>query len=496
MSFEQQNSFEEPTNREELEKDDNESFDRIVGTPEYQQAEQYWRDHFDDKDDLDVENNDADNSQNPEPRLTDSNEKNKTTKENKKLVPQESQEKINNVFKEIETNLKNQPESVQKLYQEKRGEFKTFATVNGKDFIFTDKNNDELISLVRDSEFPNKWKTRAFRISGSDHQWKSLPGLRSDGHSYMKGEEDNLLHHYVQSAKLDKNMYQIISSLPEGYIRTEEAKKYLPIKNKRFEDEFEFKEEYIELKNKEWRYQQGGLQWFFDRFMILNKEKKQLGLDSDFYKMLKKDSEGNRSLKKVVDAIEELNQDPVAKKDIADWNEKVPGFMADLTYFINEEYSDCYKKFIKKYQEGLNDFVEWGFAHPFPKGMIPDFSKEKMVDSYKKNNIDIEEYEVKSPEGDDLIFAMARDEKGRIYIDNIYDPRVGMNDYGIPNQICQMGHLVYKPEEYKDYAFGIPEKYKKPGSEGQYTDISALWEKSPIIKNFKEELIKRGVIAS
>jgi len=113
----------------------------------------------------------------------------------------------------------------------------------------------------------------------------------------------------------------------------------------------------------------------------------------------------------------------------------------------------------------------------------------------KDNNIYIEEYKVNSPEGDEIIFAMARDEKGRIYIDNIYDPRVGVNDYGIPSQIIQMGHLVYKPEDYAvQCTFGFPEKYNRGQESSSYRDISALWENIPVIKNYKEELIRRGVL--
>jgi hypothetical protein len=82
-----------------------------------------------------------------------------------------------------------------------------------------------------------------------------------------------------------------------------------------------------------------------------------------------------------------------------------------------------------------------------------------------------------------------------VYIDNIYDPRVGMNDYGIPEKITQMGHLVYKPEDYESQVrLGVPEKYLGKRTAGGYVDISALWEKIPVIKNFKEELKKRGVL--
>jgi hypothetical protein len=89
---------------------------------------------------------------------------------------------------------------------------------------------------------------------------------------------------------------------------------------------------------------------------------------------------------------------------------------------------------------------------------------------------------------------MAYDDKGRVYIDNIYDPRVEIGDYGIPSEIVQMGHLVYKPEDYRQQTYAIPEKYLNDKTSHKYIDISALWENIPVIKKFKEELKKRGVL--
>ena len=89
---------------------------------------------------------------------------------------------------------------------------------------------------------------------------------------------------------------------------------------------------------------------------------------------------------------------------------------------------------------------------------------------------------------------MAYDSKGRVYIDNIYDPRVSASDYGTVEKITQMGHLVYKPEDYaSQVAYGVPEKYIKE-SDSDYIEINSLWENIPVIKKFKEELISRGVL--
>ena len=312
--------------------------------------------------------------------------------------------------------------------------------------------------------------------------------MREDDDHYLKGDEDNALHHYVQSAKLDKNMYKAISWIPndsgEGYNLSE----YVPTEKGKFNKELEYKENYLDLKNSEWRKYQTFCQDFFKVYMAFNSSEQRIGPNDWLYKYARK-NEQNKFFGQMADALDELYKNPLSEEIM----KKNINSKCDIFDFLKDSnYPECFEIFAKKYQQGLNGFFEYGFSYPYPKNLIPDFSKEKIVDAYQKNKINIEEYEVKSPEGDDLIFAMAYDEKGRVYIDNIYDPRVGMNDYGIPNQICQMGHLIYKPEDYQEQTFGIPEKYKKPGSNINYTDISAFWENIPMIKNFKQELIKRG----
>ena len=47
--------------------------------------------------------------------------------------------------------------------------------------------------------------------------------------------------------------------------------------------------------------------------------------------------------------------------------------------------------------------------------------------------------------------------------------------------------------DYDTQTYGIPEKYIR-STRPPYSDISSLWENISIIKNFKEELIKRGKI--
>jgi len=431
------------------------------------------------------------------PNNTEQEELLKETKSTEILNPKESQEAIEEAFQDIEANIKEQPESVQKIYEEIKDKFKNYAIIDGREFMFTDisGSGEKIIALVKDE---NKWKTRLFRISNSDNQWKSYPG--KDGDRIMKGEEDNRLHHYVQSAKLDKDIYKIISSFKKDNNFNNYLSKYIPEKqSNRLIDELEFKEEYLELKNPEWKWYQEFCQKFFMNYMYFSNESRHVSLDKGCYKSVKDisltKSETQEYYKKIAEAFEELNQNPIAKAEIEDWYNKYPEKRKNISEFLNgSNVPDYFKEFAQKYYDGVSGLFEYGFSRNPPQSLIPDFTKEKIVDSYKKGDISIEEYEVKSPEGDDLIFAMAYDDKGRVYIDNIYDPRVGMNDYGIKEKICQMGHLVYKSEDYKEQTFGIPYEYKKEADSG-YTNINAFWAKNPIIKKFKEELVERGELS-
>lgn len=148
------------------------------------------------------------------------------------------------------------------------------------------------------------------------------------------------------------------------------------------------------------------------------------------------------------------------------------------------------------YEKTIGTFFENAFKSTnLPENMTPDF-KKKPTNSYNKGNVKIEEYTVKNDSGDELVFAMAEDEQGRVYIDDIYDPRIGVTDYGTHKKICQMGHLVFKPEDYTTQTFGIPEKYKKPvldkeGKSTEYTDINTFWENIPLIAEYKKVVSSR-----
>ncbi len=405
---------------------------------------------------------------------------------------------LENSLNYIESHLVSQPQSIRTMFQEMKDKFYTQTQIGDKNFLFTKINSDDVMALVEDQKNPGKYKTRIFRFSGSDHQWKSLPGERADG-SYMKGDEINPMHHYVQSAKLHKDVYKFINDLPQGFNHYSSLK-YLPTAGKngdkgKYWEEFEFKEKYQTLKNKEWASFQNFCQKFYkgyDRFVLSSKGFKDFTLEGGLYQWVSQ-LESIQEFKNIKNYLEQLNKKPEYSELLKNCN---------LTFFYLSNENPELKKMSDVYDENVSSYVEKCFKARFPETMMPNFSENNCIDKYtkkdidsgKENNIYIEEYTVSSPEGDKLVFSMARDDKGRVYIDNIYDPRVGISTYGTPEEIVQMGHLVYKPEDYPQQAsFGFPKKYQ--GELRSYVDISALWGNIPIISKYKEELQRRGVLS-
>ena len=397
----------------------------------------------------------------------------------------------------IERNLNKQPQSIQENWEMIKKNVVRLERVQGRQHIFSSiaigSTKPEAMALVQSDTDPDSWKMRVFRFSESDHQWKSFPGKRMDG-SFLKGDEGNPLHHYVQSAKLHKDVYQVLESLP----KSPEDPRYddlLPVdthgNDGLYEDELEFKEKYQQLKNPEWANYQNFCQAAmsaYDAFVGVARTFKDFRRTGKLYKTLEgmEGAPAIRALKKTMDAMIDArsNEDDLQSMSL----------------------STAPREFRTAYQTHIGQFLESMFRNVEPpKSLLPDFSETNKKAQYEKTDLQsaqnekifIEEYEVNSPEGDVLVFAMARDSKNRVYIDNIYDPRVPASNYGTMDTITQMGYLIYKPEDYREQTeFGIPEQYKKPieKSRGRYVDISALWENLPIIQAYKKELKQRGVV--
>ncbi|GMX59139.1 MAG: hypothetical protein MNSN_01340 [Minisyncoccus archaeiphilus] len=439
----------------------------------------------------------------PEPEPENKPEPEKTSLDNSKEIkrlpkqeidPKKKKEGIAKNIKSIQENIDKQPVSVQKMFTEMKDKFESVVNIDGKDFMFANISKGKVIALVKEKD-SEQWKTRFFRYSESDHQWKALPGERPTG-AYLKGEEEKILHHYSQSAKIDKDVYEEIERLSQkdNYDFEDYIPKGSDVKNGKegqFEEELEFKEDYLELKDSQWQESQKSYQNIFKAY-------KSLVIDNSTswtsnYKMidfiskniaefgdLKKSIDLARKEKEYIDYLKNPNS-----------NNSINKFQA-----LKQSSNPKLKEMAEIYEKTIGTFFENAFKSTnLPENMTPDF-KKKPTNSYNKGNVKIEEYTVKNDSGDELVFAMAEDEQGRVYIDDIYDPRIGVTDYGTHKKICQMGHLVFKPEDYTTQTFGIPEKYKKPvldkeGKSTEYTDINTFWENIPLIAEYKKVVSSR-----
>jgi hypothetical protein len=440
---------------------------------------------------------------NPEPEPENKPEPEKASLDNSKEIkrlpkqeidPKKKKEGIAKNIKSIQENIDKQPVSVQKMFTEMKDKFESVVNIDGKDFMFANISKGKVIALVKEKD-SEQWKTRFFRYSESDHQWKALPGERPTG-AYLKGEEEKILHHYSQSAKIDKDVYEEIERLSQkdNYDFEDYIPKGSDVKNGKegqFEEELEFKEDYLELKDSQWQESQKSYQNIFKAY-------KSLVIDNSTswtsnYKMidfiskniaefgdLKKSIDLARKEKEYIDYLKNPNS-----------NNSINKFQA-----LKQSSNPKLKEMAEIYEKTIGTFFENAFKSTnLPENMTPDF-KKKPTNSYNKGNVKIEEYTVKNDSGDELVFAMAEDEQGRVYIDDIYDPRIGVTDYGTHKKICQMGHLVFKPEDYTTQTFGIPEKYKKPvldkeGKSTEYTDINTFWENIPLIAEYKKVVSSR-----
>lgn len=391
----------------------------------------------------------------------------------------------------IRKKIEEQPNTTKDLVTNHQELFVTSEEVDGKTWFFTNKYGDIIMALVNSDEAPDIFRPRFFRLSGSDHQFKAYPGCRSNEMEFLKGNEEDKNHHYVQSAKLDSRIIEILQKIPNGEDHDKGVliSDYVPImadsvNNKlgRNLEDFCFSEEQVVFRNKNWELIQTALKLSLTEYEIINHSPDQIKI-KDFCTVLETCCRffyfDSKDILKEVDNISGIND-----------SSTVTDVLLSEKFFI--------KRFGNKIKQMAENITEAFFTgqNKVNKmmdkyGFVPDFNQEPLkryikTDGYHK--IKIEVFQNKSTEGDVLNWEMATDENGRTYIDNIYDPTVGIDSYGTPRKKTNMGILVYKTEDYEEQVVFVPKRYKKflIG----YTDISSLIEMSKPVIKYKERLQK------
>ena len=392
----------------------------------------------------------------------------------------------------IKGHLSEQPQTTRDIFTNHKGLFVSSKEIDGKLWFFTANYDGKVMALVNSDENHDVFLPRFFRISGSDHQFKAYPGYRSNM-AATKGNEDDKNHHYVQSAKLDSKVSLVLQELP----RRDDSQKrdlisdYMPImadktdgKPGRYLEDFKFSEEQVEFKNETWREIQKIEKYYFDLYRYINFFVGQKNAKSFFGALESHANFLGVDYKKMVEAMNAVSN----KND--NWR------MTDI--YLSKDPSlvrlgDEMKQLAQRITEGI--FTNQALARKMEEShLVPDFSRRpirKYIKTDGEKQIRVEVFETTSAEGDILCWEMATDAKGRVYVDNIYDPTVGIDSYGTPKKKANMGMLIYKPEDYLSQLFSVSKKYIQDLGDGDYADISRLLELSPPVRLYKQSLLKR-----
>lgn len=417
------------------------------------------------------------------------------------LISTQNSDEIRKEFVELfNQNLNSQPESTFAYIKEYgfSEEFsKNIKKIDGKIWLFSDARQDQVLALVNSDEHPEIFRPRFFRVSNSDHQYKVHPGSRENKSELMKGRESSYNHHYVQSNKLHPDLLNILETLPKSKAENINMLLFLPqiISHNPYKvshpEDFTFSEKQIDIKDKDWV--------MFKRLMMENYD-----IYSDIITSV------DHNVDQLYELVKKIKDSTLKKMEIIDeqdfilleqsyQNLSLEDKTRTFRYLKNSKTSSTVEK-------SFVDNIGTLFSNTIEKMMtfdgkldvvmekthfVPDFSQPP-VRSYQLSDseIFIEEYDQISSNGDHLRWAMARDKKGRVFINNIYDPTVGIDDYGTPQQKANFGLLVYKTEDYPVQTMFIKSKYVRDPP-GDYYDISLLMERQYPIRKYKQALENR-----
>jgi len=385
---------------------------------------------------------------------------------------------------EIRENSESQPGNVQELIKyDLTGLLNEVKIVGDKTYIISNYYDGIAFAFVKENNSKN-YQLVFFRKSGSDRQWKALPGYRADKGGYAsgfkKGDERNPMHHYVQSAKLHP---EILASLDNSTNFPANITFIIPTEGGRYSSDNTYSESYYEFKNPE----------------LANEFKSLVDNYRKYFNLIKITDSNKISVEERFELIYNLCPNQQVRERIKEIID-IPSIAEILK---NSSFSNLrsLSKREGENQELLKELVSLVFNQTIYPETLKIFAESKTsfepnfeyppINAYKKEDINIEEYLVTTPEGDELVYSMANDSKGRVYIDNIYDKNSKITPYGTYENIVNAGMLVYKPEDYDIQTSHIPNEFKN--REGKYDDISDVFYLIPVVKRYREALKSRGV---
>jgi hypothetical protein len=425
--------------------------------------------------------------------------------------PEWNSKEIVDKFKKTVGELDSQPQSTQKIFQDpeiNKDILQHIIEIDNKIFLFSSNHNGKVLALVQDEEGSKIYRPRFFRISNSDGQFKVHPGTRNEG-ELLKGQESDKNHHYVQSNKLCLDVINALQSLPKiddksDFSRIEyKFKQFLPKRTSKSPDVFthpedlSFSEEQLVFKDENWNIIKKILEQNFYLYRKINFSNIKNSQIQDLFSFVKYNSDSyivsgcipKQELDELSQAYEKLSEkEKTSAFSLYKNNENNTPVQKDFSIRLERMFSTITQKSVA-YEDKFVKFME-------QNNFIPDFSqlpvKRYRLDSQRGAYIDIEEYDQISSAGDHLRWAMARDSHGRVYINNIYSPDVGIDSYGTPKLKTNFGLLVYKPTDYDTQIKYIKEQFLTR-VDSDYVDISKFISQQYPIKKYQEVLEQRKI---
>ncbi len=125
-------------------------------------------------------------------------------------------------------------------------------------------------------------------------------------------------------------------------------------------------------------------------------------------------------------------------------------------------------------------------------GFVPDFSglPEKIVSREHTllGEVTIEDYHAVF-DNKPIIWSMARDKNGRVWVENVRFANAKVTSYGTFSPVLDAGIITNKPIEYTSGTSGLRADKEQKDFNGRYADITPLLSKLLPIKQYKKRFI-------
>jgi hypothetical protein len=163
-------------------------------------------------------------------------------------------------------------------------------------------------------------------------------------------------------------------------------------------------------------------------------------------------------------------------------NSKIKNFMISMGVGRSINYQEI---------SVIRDFIT-SMLTSFRFKFTPNFERDLPIKSYNVGETRIEEFKVTTPEGDSIIYCMAKTTDDIVYVDRVYAEPDIVTPYGTHQNIINFGLLTYKPYDYIQQVHFLRNVYDR--NIGRYSSLKEHHDSLPIVIEYRESLKRRGLI--